>query len=300
MVARMCIFFFVVIVPLPGYGQGASFDLYQYNYLTINPAFAGTEGTKLTELDNVVFPVKNNPHSFFVAAETRLQNVGVGLTGFRTSLGAETIAEIAAPVNYQFKVNKSKLVAGARLSYQLMTVDFSKITWLDQSDPLLNASSKDSRSIMNLGLGALYDAESFFAGISVDNLLGQEKANGNTIPPPPTRYNVMLGKTFNGKGKFTSTHSIYATGTHAYYTSVKDSWRVDLNNSIVFIDRWIAGVTLELDKGGDVLPKFNAGVNFANIAKVVVLLYSKKGDIQYKGFNGQLALVFMLPPFRSM
>jgi len=110
----------LLVIPSVGYCQVTALDLYQYNYTTISPAFAGVDGLKITGIGNLVsFKGGGNNHSAFAGFEGKVKNVGGGFSYSGYHVGPTTVYNFNVPVNYQFKLGETrKVVVGARLSYQ--------------------------------------------------------------------------------------------------------------------------------------------------------------------------------------
>lgn len=268
-------------------------DLYQYNYATINPAFAGIDGQKITATPRMM---SNNGKSIrsmgFVGYEGRIKNSGFGVSGISTGIGPQTDSYLNAFYNYQWKLaDGSKFVVAGKMSSYHLSIDFSKYNPIDPNDPLLDIGNPvKSQSHLLFGLGVLYKRDRFFVGLSTDNLVDARLKSDDIFKDQKLEmkklFHYIAGMNFNLGANIRSTHSIYA------YT-LGNAWRVDLNNSITF-GWFIAGLSLESDDGNnDILPKVNAGIKLKDKGQIVVGLYSQHGKLP-SYTNAQMMLQFNL------
>jgi type IX secretion system PorP/SprF family membrane protein len=269
-------------------------NLYQYNYTSVNPAFAGLDGQKVTTMANYRSTGNYVTTSGFLGYEVTVDkmNSGFGFTASRSSLGPQSQSFLNLLYNYQWKVGKSKIVFGAKVSDYISVIDFSQYQPIGNNfDPLLDMPSGASSNTMLLGLGVLVKTDRFFVGISTDNatyarlkkneyVVGEEDFSAKII-----HYNA--GVNFKIASWLTSTHSVYGL-------TVDEYWRIDLNNTFTFGGWIIGGVSIEKNQFNDnVVPKINAGLKLKDKGQIVVMLYSKDYDVP-KNFSAQIMAQFNL------
>lgn len=288
------IFFFVLLMGSRAYTQAPTSNLYQYNYTSISPAFAGLDGQKITMMGNY-FEDKSHARisSGFVGYEINADkiNSGFGLTLSHQALGPQSSTYFNLLYNYQWKItDKSKLVFGAKVTDIFATVDFTQYIPVDPNDPLLNQPAQVSVTTLMFGLGLLYKTDRFFIGISTDNL-GTKTIDPNQYlnieDPEKKLVHYMAGVNFKIADWLSSEHSVYGI-------TVDQFWRVDLNNTFTFADWIIAGVSVEKNEiVDDIIPKVNAGVKLKDKGKLMLMLYSKDYEAS-KRFSAQVMMQFNL------
>lgn len=273
------------------FGQFPVNDLYQYNYTSISPAFAGLDGQKITFIGSTFQASKfPGPDSGFMGFETTIKkiNSGVGFNAITEQSGPVSSTYLSLLYNYQWNIGDERtLVFGAKLGSYALGVNLSQYIPVDNNDPLLNSPGDASTTNLMAGAGVLYKGKRFFAGISADNLAHRKVYSDPYInfSPDNILFHYFLGTNVDLGKSFSTTHSIYS------YT-IENDWRADLNNAVIFRKWLIAGVSFQFDDNG-VMPKANAGVSIKDKAKVLVMLYSKERDVERK-FSGQLLLQFSL------
>jgi len=160
----------------PVKGQSiAAFDLYQYNFSLINPAYTGSEGThkfsamgRGNNLDDE-FPST----SWMLAYEASIKAIhsGVGFMYTRDNFSPYRNGRYSLTYSYVFTLSdSSQLRLGTNFSLDKSVIDFSRYRLLDPFDPVLNASSKVSDQQLMVGVGIWYNRQKLFAGLTADYL----------------------------------------------------------------------------------------------------------------------------------
>jgi len=216
-------------------------DLYQYNYTSISPVFAGVDGQKITVMGTWCKACRGigQPSGGFMGYETSIDriNSGIGVNASMTQLGPGKDIFINILYNYRLDLgNDQKLIFGTKFGIVRNSIDFTMYQPVDPNDPLLNAPT--SASIMNpsLSLGVMYKRERFFVGLSVDNLLPKKEKfdaqGGETFGE--YMLSIISGVDFKLGESLSSTHSVYVIRIGGYT-------RADLNNTVLIKD-WIIRV----------------------------------------------------------
>lgn len=278
--------FLVMLISTTLFGQVQMPDLYQYNYSSINPAFVGIDGPRITTFGNVMkYRYRTDRYSAFAGFENTVGRIGFGLSA--TSSNEELpLRQVNVPFNYQWKLGETRMIAvGAKLSLQHTSFDYSTADYmpLTPDDPFLNASGTITQTGWTTGIGALYRSNRFFSGFSIDNVV-HIKRSYNFLPNY-TQYHLMIGRNFAGKSNLEYSYSLYSM-------LVGDFVRVDINNNVLIKRKVIAGASVELSN--DMYAKVNAGYRFGNMAQLVISLYSMKSEDKNKHFSGQMFFQFNL------
>lgn len=272
-------------------------DLYQYNYITVSPAFAGTDGQKISFFGSV-YAYKNTEYdgSGFVGYEARIDKFhsGVGFNLSNNTYVNRTFSDLNFMYNYQWNIAEERtLIFGAKLTSSQMVIDFSAITPLNPYDPLIDpVITANARQTLG-GVGVLYKHRNVFAGFSIDNLVRGKARLDNLylVSGYDDRiYNLVLGRSSRVWKQSSLTQSVYVMNRDKY-------WRFDFNNSILINDRFIAGFSLAVnnsDSDNEYDPKVNAGIKVNDKAQFVISLYSEAYNAGNKKFSGQLMMMFGL------
>jgi len=272
-------------------GQEPISNLYQYNYTSVSPAFAGLDGQKITTMINYFSNGSYVNSSGFVGYELTIDkiNSGLGFTASRGGLGAQSETYLNLLYNFQWKVGNGKFVFGAKITDYIDMIDWTLYTTVDHNDPLLN-SLPTSTNTMMFGLGVLFKTDRFFIGASTDNLtysrLKKVKylSDQESFSAKMIHYNA--GVNFKIASWLTSTHSVYGF-------VMDDYWRVDLNNTFTFGGWIIGGVSFQKSFDDDIIPKINTGLKLKDKGQIVLMLYSKDYDVP-KSFSAQIMAQFNL------
>lgn len=271
-------------------------DLYQYNYTTISPSFAGLEGQKITGTANV-YAFRSRPYeaSGFIGYENKISkiNSGVGFSADFMNYARTTRTNLNLLYNYQWSLDENrKVVAGAKITSSQLAFSHLETAILDPLHPMQYYGISRANTTV-VGASVLYKKDKIFLGISVDNLFQKAYHTDNIALLSgyfDKQFNFIVGDQFRLGEKISTTHSIYVINK-------KDYWRFDLNNSVL-IDNWlIAGLSLEVnnsDSDNQIYPKANAGFNVSNKAQFIFSAYSEANNRGGKKFSGQMMMMFNL------
>ncbi|HRY33226.1 MAG TPA: type IX secretion system membrane protein PorP/SprF [Bacteroidales bacterium] len=168
--------------------QEAQFTQYMFNNMSINPAFAGSnEAICFTGLARQQwFGIKEGgdnvaPRTFLVSldAPVNILHGGLGATVFQDQLGFEKNVGLRLNYAYRFNLGNGMLSFGAQAGFLNKTIDFSKFRPLDEGDPVLVSSSKESNFTTDFGFGAFYKLPGkFHVGLSAIQLTGAKQPIG--------------------------------------------------------------------------------------------------------------------------
>ena len=221
----------------------AQFSQYMFNGLYINPAYAGyREYWKVNAFYRqqwAGFP--GAPKTFSVAADGAVNNgrVGLGIQAGNDQLGAENNTSLFITYAYRIPLtvegNKtfSIGISGGGMQQKL---NVSALSPASQNDALL-MSSKGTAFMPDARVGAFYNSDRFYAGISADNLIAgnfQHSTKLKTyVPVKPNMY-------------FTAGGLIYVNEDVSFKPSilVKEDFAgptsVDLNAFVLFHEKlWL-------------------------------------------------------------
>lgn len=285
--------FLIGCYPLAVKAQVISSELYQFNYLTLNPAFTGHDGQRISFLANTVKYQSTYFAETFLMYETKFDKIhsGFGVTASSVVQGISSETSLNLNYSYSIEINKSsRIKLGSRISNNRMHIDFSRYQNIDPNDPLLMPDSEESISNVTLSPGILAEFGNFYASISAENLMSTGNYEiGSSRIEDYDLYNIALGYSYKLKNWGELRHSVFVPLLDG------DLPRVDLNNIFLIKKALIVGLTLEfLDK--DIIPKVNVGFRVKDFMEITTMLYSKRRDYyNNSNFSGSIFVRFYLP-----
>lgn len=196
------------IVAIGCYGQQeAHYTQYVFNKLAFNPAYAGSkeaisasiltrnqwigfEGAPSTQLMSFHTPVFNN-------------KVGLGATIIRDKIGITTDLSASIAYAYRIKMKKSTLSIGLQTSIKSIKMDWNSTNPTQLGDNVIPVGSPSAFK-MDIGIGAYYANDNFFAGISIPFLMEGETGviptlsdGALNLPDTKRHYFATVGGVFN-------------------------------------------------------------------------------------------------------
>ena len=123
--------------------QDPQYNLYQYNQMVINPAYAGARDAIAMVADVrkqwLAFPCAPTTAVFSVHSPVANDKVGLGLSIINDKIGSKTVSSAYANFSYILKVNnKTKLAFGARAGYSSYKFNFSDVKYKETDDAVVN------------------------------------------------------------------------------------------------------------------------------------------------------------------
>lgn len=166
--------------------QEAQFTQYMFNNLSINPAFAGSKGaicaTGLARQQWMGFEdmegenVSPQTFLFSLDAPIRVLHGGAGITIYNDKLGYENNIGVKLSYAYRFNIADGEMSAGVQAGFLNKSIDFSKFRPLEDNDPLLMSTSKETAMLIDFSAGVFYKVPNqYYVGLSASQL---SQANG--------------------------------------------------------------------------------------------------------------------------
>lgn len=159
---------------------------YLQNGLILNPAYAGTRGVLSGLLSYRIqwIGTKGSPMIQSVSLHSPMKNdkVALGMTAQFMQYGATKATSIYADYAYHIKLRKGKLSFGLNAGADISKTDYASLLLNDPGDPVFK--SNDRTHVMpNVGAGAYYAEDRYFAGLSIPAFLNYRRSsNGSTVP----------------------------------------------------------------------------------------------------------------------
>jgi type IX secretion system PorP/SprF family membrane protein len=161
--------------------QDPQFTHYMFNTLYYNPAHAGVEGvTKLTAIHRSQWLGYQPTVGGGGAPTTQIVSFTTPIYKLRSGFGAYVVNDRLGPQNnleaqvsyaYHLPVKKGKLSLGLKAGLYSQTINFSLYRPIDQNDPVLKNSGKESQVRPDLAFGAFLQKEKWYAGLSFNHLI---------------------------------------------------------------------------------------------------------------------------------
>jgi type IX secretion system PorP/SprF family membrane protein len=280
----------IVYYSIGAKAQVINSELYQFNYLTLNPAFAGKDGQSFSLLAKTIKYPSFNFSEGLLLYETNFDkfNSGFAFTGSSITLGAVSETSLGLSYSYSIRLSKSsKIVIGSRIANNWMNVDFGFYSNIDPTDPIFDPDKNESISNFTFSPGVLAEFGNFYASISIENLLSTNDYKiGNVLIEGYDLYNVVVGYSFKAKDWGDFRHSVFVPLLNGELN------RVDLNSVVVIRKKFITGVAFEISDE-EILPKVNIGFRVKDFMEIVTMVYSQRREFySNSNFSGSLSVRF--------
>jgi len=177
---------------------------YMYNIGSFNPAYVGT--TETPEIAGLYraqwLDIPGAPRTIRFGTNFPLSNekMGLGFNVISDQLGPSTQTYVDLAYSYQFNISEStKLSFGMDAGGSFLNVDFSKGTFRNPGEPILD-SEIISKFYPTIGAGMfLYEDEIWYLGVSIPNFLTDGIYNDDvaTIVEDKMQFNFIGGYVFD-------------------------------------------------------------------------------------------------------
>lgn len=171
------IFLIPVLFTLCGFAQqDPQFNMYQFNPLIINPAYAGARDGLTTAFSarQQWVGFSGAPQTFALSGHMPIlnKNLGVGLTITNDKMGPRNVIAMYGNFAYILKINrKSKLSFGLNAGYNRYQFNFSDIKFSStETQSSQTIAANQNYSALDLNTGLYYKMGTFFAGLSATHL----------------------------------------------------------------------------------------------------------------------------------
>ncbi len=163
--------------------QDPQYNLYQYNQMVINPAYAGARDAIALVADVrkqwLAFPGAPTTAVFSVHSPVANDKVGLGLNIINDKIGSKTVSSAYANFSYILKVNnKTKLAFGARAGYSSYKFNFSDVKYKETDDAVVADLSSSNKGALDIDAGLYLRTNTFYMGLSATHLNNGKVYNG--------------------------------------------------------------------------------------------------------------------------
>lgn len=155
--------------------QDPQYTQYMYNTMMVNPGYTGSPGTLEANLiyRSQWVGVDGAPEtqSFGIHSPLRNENIGVGLNVVNDKIGPANQLYFNANFSYTIRTGyNTELAFGIKGGMKVMNIDFSKGTYYNPVDDLLNQNI-DGKILPTVGAGLYFYSDKWYVGFSIPNFL---------------------------------------------------------------------------------------------------------------------------------
>ncbi|NLR90363.1 MULTISPECIES: PorP/SprF family type IX secretion system membrane protein [Flammeovirga] len=180
--------------------QNTLYSQYMFNGMTINPAYAGSQGGINTSLiyRQHWTGVGGSPHTSTIAIDSPLGNKRLSVGGLfsQDKIGATTTQNFNVVGAYRINLGEGTLSFGLQGGLNSVAVNFADLT-SHVPDPSL-PNERVRRNAPNFGGGLFYNTDNYYVGFSVPRLLNSDlgDANSTLVVEEQRYYFVTAGYAF--------------------------------------------------------------------------------------------------------
>ena len=179
--------------------QDPQFTQYMYNTMSVNPAFAGSNGhlTALLMHRSQWVGINGAPNTQVLAVDTPLENkLGVGGILAHDALGPSSEFFVDGNVSYTIQLDSTnrKLSFGLKLGGRVFNVDFNK--GLTEDADVAFQNNIKGKFFPTIGAGIYYNSGNSYFGFAIPNFFSQKHYDGQEqeIAAERLHYYVIGGK----------------------------------------------------------------------------------------------------------
>ncbi len=272
---------------------------YMFNTFEINPAYAGArEAVQITSMYRKQWTgFKTAPQSTFLSVDMPIPDKRVGLGIKLVDDRDEITKTVGAQAAYAYKVpvgSFSTLALGLQAGIMNFKSDFTKIDVIDPNDPSFSQVINSTKA--NFGTGIFFNTETFFAGLSLPNLIRHNLKKNDAASLGDIKQNMHIyfntGYVFFLNNDFVFKPSVLVRGL------VGSPVSVDVNSNLWIADMLGLGVSYR-NKSAIVgiinlriLPDLYAGYAYDHsISRLnIIAKGSHEVILRYEISNGRTAL----------
>ena len=229
--------------------QDPQYTQYMYNMNIINPAYAGSyNALSLNFLARSQWAgIDGAPRTLTMGAHSPVgKNVGLGLSVIVDELGPVKEQNIYGDFSYTLNVSENaKLALGLKAGFTFFNLCLPCLETTNPDD-IAFVNTNANKALPNIGFGAFYYTNKFYAGLSVPNLLQtfHFEKSGNQVTRASERKHFFLtsGYVFDLSYDLKLKPSIMVKAAEGAPLSV------DFSGNVLFYDKFEAGLSYRLDE----------------------------------------------------
>ena len=181
--------------------QDPQYTQYMYNTQVINPGYVGSKmHTSIGLLGRSQWVnFDGAPQTGTLTYSTplgQLENMGIGFSLVHDQIGPSVETNLTVDYAYNLRVNaRGQLAFGLKAGIDVLNVDFSKLNIPDEGQGDIFEVNIDNKLQPQVGLGAYYFTDKFYAGLSLPNILKTKHFDSNSIDAIVSGQSGNLGAT---------------------------------------------------------------------------------------------------------
>ncbi|MBK9284350.1 MAG: type IX secretion system membrane protein PorP/SprF [Sphingobacteriaceae bacterium] len=279
--------------------QDPQYNLYQFNQMIINPAYAGArDGVSIIGAVRQQWAgIDGAPRTICLSGHTPILNkkLGVGVTLFNDRLGPRDLTAIYGNIAYILKLSqKYKLSFGLNAGYNSYRFNFQELTF---KTPETNSSTLQNQKAGELDLsgGTYLRSNKFFFGFSFSHVASSNvyqitTATGQLAYHPKTHLFLTAGRSFQ-----LNENCIFAPTIMLRRVTEADIGNMDLNLNFFLLKKLWLGFFVRSDYG----PGFLIQYYVSNRFRVGYSYDSGAGIRRSLGSSHEIMLGFDIPEVKS-
>lgn len=205
--------------------QDPQYTQYMYNTQVVNPGYVASKlHTSIGLLGRSQWVnFEGAPQTGTLTYSTplgQLENMGIGFSLVHDEIGPSVETNLTADYAYNLRMNENtQLAFGIKAGIDVLNVDFSKLNIPSEGQGDVFEVNIDRKLQPQVGLGAYYFTDKFYAGISLPNMLRTKHFDSNSID------DIVSGQS-GDSGATTASEEL-----HWFFIS---GYVFDLNNNLKF------------------------------------------------------------------
>ena len=247
---KIYLFTILLALTLPMYGQQyVQYTQFMFNKIALNPAYAGSKGGPTfsglyrTQWVNLAGAPVSQSFSFHTPILG--DRIGLGLSVHHDDIGPTNSWFYNMQYAYRIPIFKGHLAVGLQALLRSYRVDWLEVTAINSSDPLYGGGG-DVKFLPNVGFGAYYHTDNFYAGLSLPRLLrGELTFAGSTVSNSDVSIEERHGLFMVGGLIRLGEHIKFKPDGLIKYTP-NAPLDIDLHAGLVFLDLFNVGVTYRM------------------------------------------------------
>lgn len=242
--------------------QDPQYTQYMYNTMAVNPAYAGSTGsleaTLLHRSQWVGISGAPETQSFSIHGPLSNEKIGLGLSVVNDKIGPSNELYLDGNFSYSIPLGYEKRLAfGLKTGMRMLNVDWSKGTYYNNNDVLLNQNIENQAKLA-VGAGVYYYTDKWYLGLSVPSFIQsnyyddvQESVNYDRL-----HYFLMGGYVFdlNSNLKFKPAFLVKAV-SGAPLTA-------DVSANFMIAEKFVIGGAYRTDDSVSILAGFQISKSF--------------------------------------
>ncbi|CAM1335048.1 type IX secretion system membrane protein PorP/SprF [Tenacibaculum aestuariivivum] len=241
--------------------QDPQYTQYMYNTMTVNPAYAGSNGHTIINLLGRTqwVGIDGAPDSQTLSYDTPLGYSGVGLGINLTNDRIGPSSEIYLDINGSYTIRTSdngNLSFGLKLGGRHLNVDWNKGFYKDKGDERLGTNI--NKFLPTIGAGLYYYTNTWYLGAAIPNFISTDHyddSKGGDVARERMHLFLIAGYVFNLSDSIKFKPAALAKAVNGAPLSI------DVSGNFLFNDKFTAGLAWRWDDSISALLGFQASKN---------------------------------------